>query len=73
MSWSEQEILDSLMAVHRESLIAWRRELREKGVPLDTIETLATLSEAISREIIERDAPLISRDLQLTAGSALSH
>jgi hypothetical protein len=71
--WTEEEIVLSLMAVHRERLAAWRHELQEKGVPLDAIEALVALSEEISLSNIQRDVPLIARDLQLTAGTAASH
>jgi hypothetical protein len=67
---TEQDVVEVLMAAHRERLAAWRRELREKGVPLDTIETLAGISEAISRANLERDAPVILKDLAISGGTA---
>ena len=70
---TEAEVRESWMATQRERLNVWRREMRAEGVPLAEIERMAQLTEERSAANLERNLPLMMRDLALTSGSASSH
>ena len=70
---TESEVRSAWAETQHENLNAWRREMRAKGLPLDLIEQLTELSAAQSAANLERDLPLILRDLAISAGDAMSH
>ena len=72
MSWvpvTEAQLHDGWMEIQRETLDAWRREMRADGWPACVVERMAKVAMDLSAANLERAKPLILRDLAVTGGA----
>lgn len=77
MSWdvlgrygdSEDEIRQASEEAGAAALHDLRMRLRADGYPLGLIERAVALADALQREALDRDLPLVIRDLAVSAGA----
>jgi len=66
---TEDEVRGAFKRISLEMINDWRREQRAAGIPLEAIEVGATLCMRIVEERIERDVPVIMKNMAISAGA----